>query len=628
MRLASFGLSLIVGCAAILCGGAVATAAVSLPNVFGDHMVLQRDIPLTIWGKAAAGEKVTVALDTTTSSATADKAGRWTAKLPAVKADGKSHTLTVKGESSTVTLTDVAIGEVWLCSGQSNMEMGLQGCKDGAKEMAAADYPGIRLLQIPHTNAALPADDINAKWAPCTPAEMAKGPFGGFSAAAYYFGRELHKKLNVPVGLIDSSWGGTAIEPWTAPEGFAAVDKLHNFAVEAAKAREAYEKAPKDAKPDPGLSPTTLYNGMIHPLVPLAIRGALWYQGESNLMSGDSSNYTAKMQGLIAGWRKVFNQGDFPFYFVQLAPLNEGGYAMLPEFWEAQTAVLPAVTGTGMVLTTDITDDLSDIHPKDKLTVGLRLAALALHNTYGLKNVVCRGPQFAGVKFKGDKAVVTFDNAADGLKTRDGKSPDWFTIAGSDGKFVPAQAKITAKDQVTVWADGVAKPAAVRLGWDKVAMPNLCNSTGLPANGFRSDRPQPALSLAYHKPVTATTDGQGDKAPQDAVDGFVDNGSGWWSASSPASLTVDLQKPSPVGRIAVYPYYDGTRYYQYTVELSGDGKSWQQVVDMSVNTRPATKTGDEHKFSPVTARYVRVNMIKNSANPAVHLNEVLVFEAK
>jgi sialate O-acetylesterase len=373
--------------------------------------------------------------------------------------------MTVVG-SNTTTLKNILVGEVWVASGQSNMQWPVSKADNAKQEIAAADYPQIRLFDVPRVAAAQPSLDVDAQWRPCTPETVP-----GFSAVAYFFGRELHKELNVPVGLINTSWGGTRIEPWTPPEGFALVPALADFV----------ERA-RNAQADRG-SPAALYNGMVHPLVPFAIRGAIWYQGEANHAEG--MVYCDKMKALIGGWRKVWAEGAFPFYYVQLAPF---GYntppGALAGLWEAQLKTL-SVPHTGMAVTVDIAN-IKDIHPRNKQDVGKRLALWALAHDYGRQGLVCSGPLYRSMAVEGNKVRLTFDHVGGGLASRDGKPLSWFTIAGEDKNFIDARAVIDG-DTVVVHSDQVEKPAAVRFGWHKLAEPNLSNREGLPASPFRTD---------------------------------------------------------------------------------------------------------------------------------------------
>jgi len=498
-------------------------AEVRLPRVFGSHMVLQREKPIVIWGWAGANEKITASLGDDAMQTTANERGEWKVTLPMRKAGGPL-TLRITG-SSEVVLEDVLIGEVWLCSGQSNMEMGVGICRDGKSEVEAANYPSIRLLMVANRWSPQPQSDLEAtgsgrpenRWRVCSPQTIAEAGWGGFSAAGYYFGRELHKQLSVPVGLIDATWGGTRIESWTPPEGFADVPvlkkdyelvqlgdprtPLHQERLERTLneteqwltvARLALkEQALVPAMPTyPAVlfpprdvqSPTALYNGMIHPLQPLSLRGAIWYQGEANV--GEGRLYTERMKALVGGWRKVWGGNDFPFYFVQIAPYNYGGNGeRVAELWEAQ-AEAQAFPNTGMVVVNDI-GDLKDIHPANKQEVGRRLAAWALAKDYGQRGVAYQGPMFKAFEVEGDKLRVSFGNAT-GLASRDGKPLTWFEIIDADeGGFVKANARIEGP-AVVLSSPEVKRPVAVRFAWDMLAEPNLMNSAGLPAGAFRA----------------------------------------------------------------------------------------------------------------------------------------------
>ncbi len=457
--------------ATVMLSAAVASAATKLPAVIGEHMVLQRDREVPIWGWDDPGAQVQVTLGSAKAAAKADADGRWLVKLPALPAGGP-HTLTVEG-SSKIELKDILVGEVWLCSGQSNMEWAVAQSDNAQQEIQAANHPQIRHIKIPHAPAAEPQQDVNSDgWKVCTPQTVP-----GFTAVGYYFARHLQKELNVPIGLIGSNWGGTRIEPWTPPAGFKAVPALANIA-------ENLDKFPQ--KNDKGQinhqTPLALYNGMIAPLVPYAIRGALWYQGESN--NGEGMLYYEKKKALISGWRTLWDDPDMPFLFVQLAPYRYGRPEALPGIWEAQVKTL-SIPHTGMAVTVDISN-ISDIHPRNKQDVGKRLALWALADTYGQDEVVYSGPLYKSLKVEGDKAIVAFDHVGGGLVARDGKPLTHFQVAGEDQKFVDAQAEIVG-DTVVVQAKGVQKPVAVRFGWHELAEPNLSNKDGLPASPFRTD---------------------------------------------------------------------------------------------------------------------------------------------
>lgn len=499
-------------CLAALCIAVPSRADVRLPHIFGDHMVLQREQPIPVWGWAEAGEKVSVRLGSGDAASTVTGSdGRWMVKLPAQQAGGPLE-LSVTAKNS-ITLTDVLIGEVWLCSGQSNMEMTVASSNDFENEQKAANYPGIRQIAIPKVPSGFPQDDVQASWTVCSPETV-----GGYTAAGYFFGRMLHKELNVPVGLVNSSWGGTRIEPWTPTCGFAGKPELADIvslveltnpangsyqarlaayldgldvwmktartALKEAKPLEPSPTYPAEIQPltSPG-SPTTLYNGMIHPLVPFGIRGAIWYQGESNHTEG--MLYYHKMRALVDGWREVWKQGEFPFLYVQIAPFQYGDEApgILPICWEAQNKSLE-IPNTGQIVIHDI-GNLQDIHPKNKQDVGKRLALIALAKTYGRTDIVYSGPMFKSLAIEGDKLRVTFDHVGSGLVSRDGKPLTWFEIIGKGTDFVPATAEIDG-DSVILSSPKVKEPAAMRFAWHKLAEPNLSNKEGLPAVPFRA----------------------------------------------------------------------------------------------------------------------------------------------
>lgn len=509
-----------------LVGARPAWAEVRLPRIFSSHMVLQRGKPLVIWGWSAANEAITVSLGDESHRVTANDRGEWKVTL-AARQSGGPLTLRVAG-SNEIVLDDVLIGEVWLCSGQSNMEMGVGICQDAKAEIAAANFPNIRLFMVANRWSPEPQSDlaegkpgskqVENHWRVCSPETLAEGGWSGFSAAGYYFGRELHQKLGVPVGLIDSTWGGTRIESWTPPEGFAEVpalkrdyelvqlgdprtrlhqERLQQTLDETGRWLAAARTALQDKKLVPTMptypavllpphdvqNPTALYNGMIHPLEPFPLRGAIWYQGEANV--GEGRLYTERMKALVGGWRRVWGEGDFPFYYVQIAPFNYGGNGeRVAELWEAQ-AEAEAIPHSGMVVINDI-GNLKDIHPTNKQEVGRRLAAWALAKDYGKADVVYHGPTYKSFTVDGDKLRVTFDHVAGGLASRDGKPLTWFEIIDADeGGFVKANARIEGAS-VILSAPEVRRPVAVRFAWDMLAEPNLMNSAGLPAGAFRA----------------------------------------------------------------------------------------------------------------------------------------------
>jgi sialate O-acetylesterase len=437
-------------------------AEVSLSHMFGDNMVLQRDMPVKVWGTADPGETVEVRLDGDSTSVIADQAGNWMATLPARK-EGMDLQLVARGgnpakegRKNTVTFTNVVMGEVWVCAGQSNMEKpigihpGQNPCLNYQQEIAAADYPEIRLMEIPPAGSGAPVKDVaNLVGLVCTPQNICvkRGGGYGYSACAYFFGREIHRALKVPVGLIAAGASGERCEPFTPPAG-------------------------------------SRFNAMIYPIIPFGIRGAIWYQGESNV--ADGMQYFENMKALIGGWRKAWQEGDFPFGFVQITPAKY--YADAPEkvafFWEAQTAML-AITNTGMAATHDI-GSYPDCHAINKQAVGKRLALWAIARIYGHKDLVYSGPLYKRMTVEGGKIRIQFDFAGGGLVSSDGKPLTWFTIAGEDKQFVAATAVIDG-DSVLVSSEVVAKPVAVHFAWSQAAAPNLANKEGLPASAFRTD---------------------------------------------------------------------------------------------------------------------------------------------
>ena len=482
----------------------LASAEVKPANIFQNHMVLQCDRPLTIWGTADAGEKVTVAFGDQSVETTAGDDGKWKVELKPLKTSATPAVLTIGDKK----ISDVLVGEVWLCSGQSNMGFTVSRAKNAAKDIAdAKNHPTIRLCKVRNlTSPEGPKDDTDISWAVCDSKTV-----GGFSAVGYFFGRELNEKLGVPVGLINSSWGGTPAEAWTSrpkletlefmTEPLARSDKaVKEFDLEAAKAAHAKKvaewkekkaaakaKAEKDGKPfnarawrrQPRMgnplksphTPATLFNAMINPLVPFGIRGAIWYQGESNARR--HADYDALMRAMITDWRERFvGQGDFPFYYVQLANFLEvqtEPVQDLPATWpylrEAQLKTL-GLKNTGMASAIDLADENNprDIHPKNKQDVGKRLSLWALANAYGQKDLVYSGPLFKEMTVADGKATLSFDHLGGGLIAKGGEELKGFAVTGDGTTWVWADAKIDG-DTVVVSAEGIATPKAVRYDW-------------------------------------------------------------------------------------------------------------------------------------------------------------------
>ncbi|MDX1932978.1 MAG: sialate O-acetylesterase [Capsulimonadales bacterium] len=621
-----------------------------LANVFQDNMVLQRNVPAPVWGWASPGTQVTVEVAGKRASGVADATGRWMAKLPPLPVGGP-YSLKVTGPE-TRELTNILVGDVWVCSGQSNMEQGVAISADPEKEIAAADYPQIRLLTVAHQVALSPQDTFVGRWAVCSPKTIASGGWGGFSATAYYFGRELNTRLKIPIGLIHTSWGGTIAEAWTSEE---ALNGLEDFRPRVAQvvAERANRTTPEEfrkqvadwwARNDPGMKgdwrnpetadadwktmalpgpwedrglpgfdgivwfrrtvevpgdvagkeavlrlgpiddrdvtfvngvrvgstdlynidreykipagtlkpgrnviavsvldtggagglvgmpenlslsfggdstislagdwkyqvgeelkklpplpariggedpnvSTVLYNGMVAPLIPLAIKGAIWYQGESN--AGRAFQYRSLLPTLIRDWRRRFGVGEFPFYIVQLANWQarqtQPGDDAWAELREAQAMTARTVGNSGMAVTIDI-GEAEDIHPKNKQDVGKRLALQALKKTYGQKNLVASGPVYTGMTKANGEIRLKFDEVGGGLIVRGG-ALEGFAIAGQDRRWVWAEARIDGRD-VVVSSSKVPEPVAVRYAWGINPLGNLFNAEGLPASPFRTD---------------------------------------------------------------------------------------------------------------------------------------------
>ena len=475
-----------------------ARAELQLPALFSDNMVLQQGVPVTLWGWADDGDVVTVQFRGQKISATAHNL-KWSLKLRALKAGGPD-TLTISTKTQTRQLTNVLVGEVWVCSGQSNMEWPLSRAFQAESEVAAATNTLIRLFHVPKAKSDSPTVKIKkTAWQLCSP-EAAKG----FSAVGYYFGRDLQAARKVPVGLIESDWGGSPAEVWMSREALEInpryqTEILDSYSIAEKNYREALvayeiEKAEaaknnqdfKKRSPGLGWKPSELYNGMIAPLIPYAIKGAIWYQGESN--AGLAEQYRTLYPDMIRNWRRDWSQGDFTFLAVQLAPWmaiqpqpKESAWAELREAQFLATQVLPKV---GMAVITDIGDE-KDIHPTKKAPVGARLALAARAIAYGEK-IEFSGPIYHDMKAADGKIILRFDHVGKGLEARAGELKG-FAICGEDGKFVWAKAEIMPDNTVAVSSAEVTKPVAVRFGWADYPVVNFWNKDGLPASPFRTD---------------------------------------------------------------------------------------------------------------------------------------------
>lgn len=484
-------------------------ADVALCPLFQDHLVLQREKPVPVWGTAEPGESVTVAFGAQEKKIKADAAGRWSVELAPLPASAEPATLSVSGKNR-IEVEDVLVGEVWLCSGQSNMEFMLARALEAKAELAAAKFPLVRHFKVEHNLDPKASVAPKGAWRQASPETV-----GDFSAVAYYFGKNLQEALRVPVGLINSSWGGTPAEAWTPLEVLKA-DKLSEPLLarwdrivaeypaknedyqkrlarwETARDRAKAEKREfRQKKPTPPVgpghqrAPGILYQGMIQPLVPFAVRGAIWYQAEGNATAADE--YKHLFATMIGAWRERLGQGDFPFYWVQLPnfknPADPTGmnWATLRE---AQTAAL-SLPATGQVVTLDVGNP-DDIHPTNKRPVGERLARLALARTYGLGKEPA-GPRMLGAHFGSGSVRLDVDPGLGGRLVAAGENLLGFEVAGDDRSFQPAKARVEQDGSVIVASDKVAAPVAVRYAWRNNPENTLRNSEGLPAAPYRSD---------------------------------------------------------------------------------------------------------------------------------------------
>ena len=487
----------------LLMSGAMARAEVKLPAVFGDHMVLQRNRPLHIWGMADPQERVEVSFDHQQGHAVADALGRWSVYLSPEPAGGP-FTLAIQGKNK-LEIADVLVGDIWIASGQSNMQFPMapnlpwaHGTTNAGKEIAEADYPRMRIMQVPVAASSAPQSDMAAtQWQLCSPASIGK-----FSAVGYFFGRDLLQTQKVPIGVIESVVGGTPAEAWTSMDALTATPALmpvfaarahmmddmgtvhlqeQQEAAAAAAARARGETPPEAPwHPTPAdWDPAALFNAMIAPLTPLPIRGVIWYQGESNTDAERAPVYQQLFAAMIEDWRAQWKQADLPFLFVQIA--NYRSADAWPAVREAQRRTLE-LADTGMAVTIDIGDP-GNIHPTDKQDVGYRLSLWARNLAYG-ESVEDSGPLFREAVPENGTMRVWFTHDPTGLKIKGG-ALQWFEVAGADGKFAPAQAHIDG-DTVVAASSSVAEPVAVRYGWAAAPDCNLFNGDGLPASPFTS----------------------------------------------------------------------------------------------------------------------------------------------
>lgn len=497
--------------AVVIASATVARADVRLPDVLSDSMVLQRGVRVPVWGMASPGETVTVSFAGQTKRTVAGGDGRWRVWLDPLRATSSPAVLTVSGKNR-IELKDVLVGEVWLVAGQSNMQFTLAETKEAVAAIAAANHPLIRLFNVSRQVAFRHRPPPLATWAACAPESVRD-----FSAAGYYFAVELQKELGVPVGIINSSYGGSQAEAWTPveylganPDLKPAVERkkiwdeerprvkveydeaIKRWREEAEKAKEAGAR-PKPSPPVPDALreyrvASSIYDGMIEPLIPFPVRGAFWYQGESN--EERAEQYRLLLPTMIRAWRERWGEGDFPFGIVQLPNYRDPKPEPADEAWshvrEAQRRTALSTRNAGLVVTIDI-GEAHDIHPKNKLDVGRRMARWALAEVYRRK-LTATGPMFRSMKVDGSKLVLKFDEVGAGLRIRDGDKLQEFAVAGEDRKWHWAEARINGKDRVEVWAADVPRPVAARYAFNNnPRRPNLTNEMGLPAAPFRTD---------------------------------------------------------------------------------------------------------------------------------------------
>lgn len=620
------------------------TAEVKPASLFQDGAVLQREKPVPVWGHATAGGKVSVSFAGQTKAATADGSGRWLITLDPMPASAESRPLSItEAGTPAVEVKDVLVGEVWLGSGQSNMQWNIASVRPEDQAIAnAGPVPLLRLFDVPRVLNHARQETVNAKWTPATP-ETARE----FSAVGYFFGKQLAEELKIPIGIIHSSWGGSRIEPWWAEEGLEGIDELadvrknrlakspgfpeydkafrkfvtdiRGWSDDAGKALDAGTPVPAMPQQPPLLAlghnqETGTYQAMIHPLVPFALRGFLWYQGESN--NGEGMRYTTKKRALIDGWRKQFHAPDAPFLFVQLAPFNYGPNRTfdLPGIWWAQQETLK-IPHTGMAVINDIGNP-TNIHPTNKSEVARRLALWAFADTYGKKDIVKSGPLFSGYKVTDKGIAIRFDHTGGGLTTRDGTPPNWFEIAGADAVYQKADAKISDDGKwLLLTSAAVPKPDRARFAWSQIAEPNLMNKEGLPAAAFNTHWPSdPTLGTK----VSGGKPHQSSHPNTHGWTGGVTDGT-WGSAAEncyatdespgfPKTVTIDLGGSRNLHAVLYgTPEIGATK--TVAVSISEDGQTFIEVGRTDFPPKQAGRA--EARFDPRKARFVRATFLGN-----------------
>ncbi|TWT36073.1 hypothetical protein KOR34_09720 [Posidoniimonas corsicana] len=499
------GVCLLAAAAAAALLPAPALADVKLPNIFSDHMVLQRNQANKVWGQAEPGESVRVTIADQSHEATADEEGLWSVELDSLDAGGP-HTLLAKGKNE-VAVNDVLVGEVWVCSGQSNMQWSINNSYDADLEKLVANNPKLRMINFPQVGVQEPIfSHDDRRWM-----LSSQDNIGNFSAVGYYFGKQLQETLGVPVGMINNAWGGSACEAWINRDEIkqAGFDKLmerweqmeseYDELATVDEPTDEQRRRLRDLRRNMrgNARPANIYNGVLKSHLGYGIRGAIWYQGETN--AGRSYQYRELFPLMISNWREEWGQGDFPFYWVQLADFmgesdqpEESGWA---ELREAQTMTQDKLPNTGEAVIIDIGEG-RDIHPRNKRDVGNRLARLALANDYGYE-IAHRSPRFSSMEVADGKAVLSFDHVDGGLRPFDTNDPVGFAIAGTDKKFVWAQAKVVDGDRIEVWSDEVSEPAAVRYGWGNNPVVNVYDGAHLPLTPFRTDD-WPGVTINNH----------------------------------------------------------------------------------------------------------------------------------